>query len=557
MILRAVFCNWLKKAKIFALILTLLFGVVNFFVESYDNVTFQIDASTPGAALGNKVSNLNQWSWQSIPSVQTAADANQAEFVEYIQIMQATGGCDWRDLFVDPYDTSTMTDYDFTVLLQACESILLMGAKPHIKTGNVPMKMSKDYEEGYFGVNLFPPDDYDVYYDYIYAIGEALVERFGRDEVLTWRFGCMTEYENKDWFMVPSGDAEQTLQAFCKLYDYTVAALQAAIGETVTVGAHSMTVAEGLWDERDFITHCATGTNYKTGKTGSRLCFLNVSFYDSKPGKFNGERNLPQTIAVLRDKAERLGLTNLTYGVDEGRILSGVSGAGASDLNLRICGYTYQAAYDARLIRQMVEHDIEYFSSWGYFSGGAFYGYPTVSYHVANRYYAMSHAKRVAVKSRGNMVVNAEKEAIAAFDEETQTLYVMAYNFKNKVDYRVGADMTFVCNAPQFANKELQVTAYVVDDDANYFDDWQRDRQTYGIGDDCFWWSPDDPAIDTDTTLHAPWAKELYFNELRDKYIECAKLVPTASTVSAENGRFTLQQTIDPNAVLFYVVQAK
>lgn len=29
-----------------------------------------------------------------------------------------------------------------------------------------------------------------------------------------------------------------------------------------------MTVAEGLWDERRFIEHCAGGVNYKTGAAG-------------------------------------------------------------------------------------------------------------------------------------------------------------------------------------------------------------------------------------------------------------------------------------------------
>ena len=44
--------------------------------------------------------------------------------------MQCTGGTADRDLFVDPYDTSTMTDYKFDKLIENCRGILSLGAKP-------------------------------------------------------------------------------------------------------------------------------------------------------------------------------------------------------------------------------------------------------------------------------------------------------------------------------------------------------------------------------------------------------------------------------------------
>ena len=74
------------------------------------------------------------------------------------------------------------------------------------------------------------------------------------------------------------------------------AALIDEIGEEVFVGAHSMTVTEGLWDEGYFIEHCANGTNYKTGKKGSRLCYLSASFYDSNPGKFTKGKTLAKKL---------------------------------------------------------------------------------------------------------------------------------------------------------------------------------------------------------------------------------------------------------------------
>lgn len=544
-----------KLFGIFMFIFTLLFGVIGMAVNKTFSAEFSIDTSAPGKVIGNKGSNCNLWSLDALLgsiNINEAADATH--FTEYIQIMTATGGNAQRDLFVNPNDRTVLDDYDFSSLLSACHKILDLGAKPHIKTGAVPLKLTTDPVVGVFGVNVYPPDDYEQYYTYIAAIAGALVDEFGKDEVLTWRFGVLTEYENKDWFMAKSGTPADSAVAFCKLYDYTVVALQDKIGQTVFVGAHSMSVAEGLWDERDFIEHCANGTNYKTGAQGTRINFLNASFYDSKPGEYN-DTTLPDTINLLREKAEGVGLNQLIYAVDEGRILSGTPGAVAADLNLRICGFTYQAGYDARLIKQMLDNDIDYFSSWGTTTNGHWGGLPTVSFHVANRFYEMVDAKRVPVKSKVINLPCAEVETVAGWNEQTQSLHLMTYNFKNKMDYKYSAELKFNIAIPQLEGKRVKVTRYMIDDTANFFDDWQRDRKIYNITDDCFTWSPDDPAVDTNTTLSAEWARDLYFNELRPKYEELSALKPSSETMTIVNASLKLSMNAAPNAVVFITIE--
>lgn len=545
----------LKFFTVLSLLISLILGVFDTAVESVNNVTFNIDTSETGEVIGNKVSNCNLWSLNTLlGEINIDESADSTRFTEYIQLMTATGGNADRDLFVNPGDRTVLDDYNFSPLLAACRKILDLGAKPHIKTGAVPLKFTTDPVMDVFGVNLYPPDDFEQYYIYIGAIAQALVDEFGRDEVLTWRFGVLTEYENSGWFMAKSGTPEDSLIAFCMLYDFTVAALQDKIGKSVFTGAHSMSVVEGLWDERDFIEHCANGINYKTGEKGTRLCFLNASFYDNKPGEY-GDSTLPETIAVLRQKAESVGFNNLIYGVDEGRILSGTPGSSASDLNLRICGFAYQAGYDARLIKQMADHDIDYFSSWGTTTNGHWGGLPTVSFHVANRFYDMAGSARVAVKKCTVNLLGAEIEAVAGFDVQTNKLHIMAYNFKNETDYKYSADMKFKIEVPQFDGKTVKITKYVIDDSCNFFDDWQADRKTYGITDDCFTWSPDDPALDTSTTLTAGWARDLYFNELRPKYAEYSKLVPSTETATVHKSILTLKATTAPNAVVFYEIE--
>ncbi len=556
----------MKKVKIIiAVVLVVIVasgGVFGLLASGiFNKYTFTVDASEEGAELHNVVNNVNIWSIEGNPfkDAKRSQENDIFEFVEYVQFMQCTGGTETRDLFKDPNNKDVLDDYDFTLLIDNCRGVVNLGAKPMLKLGNVPLKFSKNATtEVGFGMNPYPPDDYDVYYNYIYAMGEALVKEFGAKEVLTWRFGVMTEYENSDWFFAGDDEADpaKSAEAYCKLYDYSVAALQDSIGENVFVGAHSMTVTEGLWDEAEFIKHCGEGTNYKTGEKGTRVCYLATSFYDSTPGDYTDGKTLPESVEYLRETAESVGLNDLIYGVDEGRILEGnSSGTTGSELLTRTCGYTYQAAYDARLIAQMFNNDIAYFSAWSYLSNGFFQGNPTVSYHVANNAAKWGGNKLLKTeKTKSGVIFGSDIDAVSAYDKDENTLRIMAYNFKNDVDYNKSVEMTFEVNAPQFDGKKVKVTAYVINDDCNYFDEWVEDRKTYNITDDCFSWSPDDPQIDSTVTLADEKAREIYFNELYPKYTECSKLEPVESEAEIIEGKITLNITLDPHAVVFYEI---
>ena len=539
-----------------------LIGSFNFgtsFERPYDEIKFTINANVSGRELQNVVNNVNVWSIEGNPFVNAKAnnENNIFEFVEYVQLMQCSGGTEARDLFVDPLDKTVLDDYDFTKLIENCRGIINLGAKPMLKLGSVPLKYSKNAttEHG-FGINPYPPDDYNVYYNYIHALATALVNEFGRDEVLSWHFGVMTEFENGDWFLANDGKAKSAFTEYCKLYDYTVAALMDAIGNDIYVGAHAMSVTEGQWDERDFIEHCAVGTNYKTGEKGTRICYLAGSFYDYAPGEYTSGYDLPGTINNLREAAEEFGLTDLEYGIDEGRLLVGtVSGADNDELHTRMVGYTYQASYDARLIAQMFNNDIDYFSSWGYLSNGLLEGNPTVSYHVAKNAAEFEGARLLATaKQQAGDIEGSDIGAVSAIHEDTNTIRVMAYNFKNDLNYDTKINAQFVINLPKFDGQTFDVKAYIIDDDCNYFDEWVKDRETYGITNDCFSWSPQDPAIDAPTTLKDPEKRELYFNELYPKYTEASKLEPIYSTATVDTGKLIIDTDLDPHAVVFFEI---
>ncbi len=532
--------------------------IFSFFNNWVNDYTFSVDTAVLGETLPNVKNNLNRFGGRFPEDPIINETYNPYEFIDYIQLMECSGGNAGRDLFLAPDDFYVIDDYNFEPLLSSCRGILKTGAKPLLKLGNVPAKLSRrtlaqtGADLGAFNVNIFPPDDYNEYYDYIRAIANALVEEFSLDEVLSWRFGVMTEYENIDWFRAPSGDPAETAAAYCKLYDFTVQALIDVLGPDVFVGAHSMTCSEGLWDEKEFIKHCAVGTNYATGKTGSRVCYLASSYYEVSPENSGSTKTVPQIMHELKDTAVSYGLTDLIYGVDEGRVLLGLrSGSVSSELPSRTVGYTWQAAFDARLIKQMFDTGMNYFSSWDYCSLPDNHGNPLITYFVAKHAADFEGAQLAKTETtRKGGILKAEVEATAAYDESDGTLRIMAYNYKNKLDYLASAELTFKVNAPQLADGEAQVTVYMIDDDVNWFDEWDAEREALGFTDDKFAWSPDDGCPN--------WADSearLKYESLTGTYAQYCREEPTVMTVQVKNGAFTLKTELAPNAVVFFEVR--
>lgn len=536
-------------------------AVISFFTMLFSpaaiktDCIFSIDASRLSEETGNMAKCINVWEMgSSFISPERNAEHDIFEFVEYVQLMACSGGTVTRDLFKDPLDRTVLDDYDFSNLIKNCRGILSLGAKPHLKFGNTPLKLTDDPQKGVFSDNINPPDNYDAYYNYIKAAAEALSDEFGKDEVASWHFGVMTEYENSDWFTAKSGDPAETAAAYCKLYDYTAAALQDVLGDDIYIGAHSMSVTEGLWDEEIFIRHCAKGVNYKTGEQGARLCYLSASFYDSRPGVYTSGKTLPETINDLRATAEKYGLYGLDYGIDEGRILSGNSaGKDSSEIMSRSSGFTWQAAYDARQYGQMLDSGIDYFSYWDFLSGGLFKGNPSVSYYVSREISKYAGSRKAQVKTVKNLpLINREASAHAVYNENDGTLRAFVYNYSKKLDHTADCSVMLNVSVPDFADGTATVTAYRINDDCNFFDEWLEDRKLYGITDDMFSWSPDDFMIDS--LLTDTGARELYFGTLYEKYAACSVLRPDTFTVKVKNGKLLFTDDIAANTVTFYEI---
>ena len=522
--------------------------------DSPTTARFNVDATKRGEPIGNKVSTVNLWQLQTWNPPTKDEGANLSEFVEWVQFMQATGGNASRDLFLDPNNTDVLDDYAFGALLDKCRAVLQLGAKPTIKL-SVPNKLSKESQIAVFGVDVLPPDDYEVYYRYICAMAKALVDEFGRDEVKSWRFGVLVEFENADWFHDKEKTPEGSKAAFFKLYDYSVAALESVLGDNVWVGAHAMACTEGLWDERELLDHCVKDVNAKTGERGTTIKYFAVSFYDDAPNRPH-PMTLAETVARIRERAEAVGLKDLRYGVDEGRILSASKGRNAGDLTFRIVGQTYQVAYDVRLFKIMVDLDIDYFSMWSYSSSSAWSGYPLLSYRVAQNLVKYKDARRLRLTFEQSLADGVDCNGVAAFDEGTETLYATAYNFKYDLNYVGSADVTFDFNAPFWKESRVEVTETIIDDSDNFFCDWLVDKERLQIPDEAFSWSPDSGCLDVGFV--DPEVTTRYRAELRAKYVEKAQRAPERKSRVVKigaDGKLVFTVTLPRHSAVFYEIK--
>jgi len=512
--------------------------------------TFTVDATAPGAVLPNPSQMLTAWSMPAPvdPATLRGRTWDVRAFAEWVEIMAATGGNAARDGYRDPKNRAVTDDYDFAKLVAGCRGILALGMKPYVKLGNVPMKLSSNISNGDFSMNVRPPDDYAAYARYMEACAKALLAAFGKEELLTWRFAVLTEYENAGWFQDASGDPERTFHHYCRLYETTVTVFLRAISPDLTFGAHAMAVTEGLWDERRFFAFVAVRQ--------LPLKFVTASFYDMRPGVPTKGMPLPKTLAHLRTAAEEAGLKNLFYGVDEGRILEGVHGGKYNRaLGTRIAGDTCQAAFDARIVKQLFDAGADYFAAWGYFTGPNvwFDGIPAVSFHVAAEAAKFKGARRLSVVASGGDRPDTELEAVAALAADGRRMRIMAYAFTNALQTAGMTRARFAVRLPEaWCGKDLKLTRRSVDDRVNWFPQWRQDRMKLGFTDDRFGWSPDDPAVLGGVGLISAQDRAVFRDTLQPRYRAKCGLEARTETVRIEPGRdLTLEYDMPIQSVLF------
>ena len=182
----------------------------------------------------------------------------------------------WSSTSAYKEDTNGTPVYDWTINDKIFETYLERGIKPYVEIGfmpealtthpqnyphNPPVNRRAPADAG----QAYPPKDYAKWGELVYQWTRHCVEKYGADEVNKWYWEVWNEPNISYWRGSPAD--------FFKLHDYAVDGVRRAL-PTARVGGPETAGGPGGSFLRDFLDHCAHGTNYATGKTGSPLDFI-------------------------------------------------------------------------------------------------------------------------------------------------------------------------------------------------------------------------------------------------------------------------------------------
>jgi xylan 1,4-beta-xylosidase len=216
-----------------------------------------------------------------------------------------TAALKWGSTNAYTEDSAGHAVYDWKIVDQIFDAYLASGAKPFVEIGFMPEALSthpEPYRHHFPQGELFlgwtyPPKDYDKWRELVNQMVLHCIARYGKAEVAGWNWEVWNEPDIPYWHGTP--------EEYDKLYDYAVdgvrrALSEAKVGGPATTGPGSAKAAAFL---KQFLQHCASGTNFANGKTGAPLDF--ISFH---------AKGAPE----LKDGQVQMGLAHELRDVDEG-----------------------------------------------------------------------------------------------------------------------------------------------------------------------------------------------------------------------------------------------
>jgi xylan 1,4-beta-xylosidase len=166
--------------------------------------------------------------------------------------------------------------YNWEITDRIFDALHRNGVRPLVEVGFMPEVLSthpQPYRHSFPNGDVFtgwsyPPKDYAKWAALVAAWTAHLRERYGDAEVSTWLWEVWNEPDIDYWHGTP--------QEYDKLYDVTAAAIQKVLPEAKIGGPDATGVTPGKSEDflRQFLEHCAHGTNAATRGIGAPLAFI-------------------------------------------------------------------------------------------------------------------------------------------------------------------------------------------------------------------------------------------------------------------------------------------
>ena len=515
------------------------------FGYSQEKTTFSIGPSINSKIVTNKFSDIR------IRSVKTYLNKDYSQisnhfstnypFIKRIQIAGAIGGSVGRDLFINPLNRNDLNDYNFTTLIEACKRAKRQNLIPVLNLTAVPLKLSKNPFIGSFGVNVRQPKNYDTWNNYIQAIIYSLVKEFGKDELRNWSWEFGLEYENKNWFN--AGTPDSTKEAFFKIYDYGVAALEKVFGDDhFLVGVHCMAGSPGYWDELTFFDHITKEQNYSTGKIGTKIDFVSISFYNTFPSTFDTPRLLEVTKLIKSKILDcGCGLNDIKFGINEGQILYGWD---KKQLRGHVVQHPIQGPAEAKFFKAMVDQDIDYCSIWeDNFNEPVSLCVNTVQ--LLSRM-VNENLLETAINTSSNKGENNEFDGLATYNKSTKILHFYVYNNNNDQNSIKGIKSLIKIKGIELTKDKALLTKWTIDEDhSNWWKQWTLDSKEI----------PDSLYADSKYAGGSILIKKEYLTLWKGKvkeYQKTASLVPESVEFEIKDNEIDINVDLQHHSFMFF-----
>lgn len=458
--------------KNFALLAGLLLSFLHVAVSQPATVSIRVDASR---TVGEMVPFWSYFGYDE-PNYTTKANGRKLlteltrlspvpVYVRTHNLLTSKGNSSGPDLkwgYTDAYqeDEEGNPIYDWVVVDSIMDTYVQRGMKPLVEMGFMPEALSSNpepYEHTWSeGGNLwtgwtYPPKDYDKWRELIYEWVKHSVERYGKQEVVTWLWEVWNEPDIPYW----SG----TFEEYCKLYDYAVDGLKRACPECVVGGPHTTSPRsdKAYTFLTNFIEHCLRGENYATGETGTPLEYIGFHAKGS-PEFIDGHIRMNMSVQ-LKDIQRGFEAVNAFPELKNIPVIIGECDpegcAACSEKRAPRYGYrngtmysSYTAASFARIYELMDHNDVNLRGavSWSFeFEDQEWFaGFRELATHgidkpVLNvfRMFGMMHGKRVAAMSDGGLSaseiiadgVRGRNDVDAIASKSQHSISVMVWNY--------------------------------------------------------------------------------------------------------------------------------
>jgi xylan 1,4-beta-xylosidase len=372
-----------------------------------------------------------------------------------------TAEADWGSTNVYQVDKNGNPFYDFTLFDQILDVIIKQRFIPIMHLGLMPDSLSSAPDSiAHTKDNLikYPPKDYNKWYDLIYQIVKHCNERYGKKKVEKWKWEMWNEPDIINYWM-------GTEEEFHKMYDYTAAAVKAALPEA-QVGGNSITqsINRGTPKLIRFIEHCMNGKNYKDGSTGAPLDFITfhlkgTNFAIGKLGNFTSGKlahDVPKfspRVAFIKECAEtnlsRIAAIKGTAGIPvyitEGDIDIGLNVTLAENPAVEYRNTEYHAVFQCAFVKQMLDLSAKY--SLNPIKNIVFDGTFNPGYRIFEGQRTLFTAEEIAkpvfnsfemLGRLGTQRVSLERSGSTSIDgiatRRGNNTQVMIYNFNENVD---------------------------------------------------------------------------------------------------------------------------